>query len=156
EIHMFKSLMATHYQTSYKRLLDKIFTGGLVHVDETEVTLHTGKGYVWVFTNLEEVVFLYRPTREGDFLKELLKDFRGVLVSDFYAAYDSIDCPQQKCLIHLMRDMNQDLLNNPFDEELQSITGAFGTLLRAVVTAVDQHGLKRRYLEKYTRDVEDF
>ena len=31
---------------------------------------------------------MYRPTREGDFLHELLKDFRGVLVSDFYAAYD--------------------------------------------------------------------
>ena len=61
----------------------------MLHVDETEVTLHSGKGYVWVFTNLEEVVFMYRPTREGDFLKELLKDFRGVLVSDFYAPYDS-------------------------------------------------------------------
>ena len=76
---------------------------------------------------------MYRPTREGDFLHELLKDFHGVLVSDFYAAYDSLDCPQQKCLIHLMRDMNQELLNNPFDEELQSITGPFGTLLRAIV-----------------------
>ena len=76
---------------------------------------------------------MYRPTREGDFLKELLKDFQGVLVSDFYAAYDSLECPQQKCLIHLMRDINQDLLNNPFDEELKSITGPFGTLLRAIV-----------------------
>ena len=60
-----------------------------------------------MFANVEEVVYLYRPTREGDFLQELLKDFRGVLVSDFYAAYDSLPCPQQKCLIHLIRDMNQ-------------------------------------------------
>ena len=56
---------------------------------------------------------MYRPTREGDFLRTMLKDFHGVLVSDFYAAYDSIECPQQKCLIHLMRDINQELLNNP-------------------------------------------
>ena len=39
--------------------------------------------------------YMYRPTREGDFLRELLKDFHGVLVSDFYAAYDAIECPQQ-------------------------------------------------------------
>jgi hypothetical protein len=99
---------------------------------------------------------MHRPTREGDFLKELLKDFRGVLVSDFYAAYDSIACPQQKCLIHLMRDINQELLDYPFDEELQSITRPFGTLLRNIVTTVDQHGLKRRYLERHKHEVEAF
>jgi hypothetical protein len=77
-------------------------------------------------------------------------------VSDFYAAYDSLDCPQQKCLIHLMRDMNQELLNNPYDKELQSITGPFGILLRAVVATVDQHGLKRRYLQHHEREVAKF
>jgi Transposase IS66 family len=41
----------------------------------------------------------------------LLKNFHGVLVSDFYSAYDTIGCPQQKCLIHLIRDINQELLN---------------------------------------------
>jgi predicted RecB family nuclease len=108
EIHMFKSLMARYYRTTYQKLLKRILAGNLLHIDETEVKLRIGKGYVWVFTNLEEVVYMYRPTREGDFLRELLKDFHGVLVSDFYAAYDSIECPQQKCLIHLMRDMNQE------------------------------------------------
>jgi predicted RecB family nuclease len=156
EIHMFKSLMARYYRATYRRFLAKILAGNLLHVDETEVKLQQGKGYVWVLTNLEEVVFLYRPTREGDFLKELLKDFHGVLVSDFYAAYDSLGCPQQKCLIHLMRDMNQELLNNPYDTELQSITGPFGTLLRAVVATVDERGLKRRYLQRHERAVAHF
>jgi len=55
-------------------------------------------------------VYLYKPTREGEFLRELLKSFHGVLVSDFYSAYDAIECPQQKCLIHLIRDINQELL----------------------------------------------
>jgi predicted RecB family nuclease len=156
DIHKFKDLMARYYQGTYRGLLDKILAGGLLHVDETEVTLHPGKGYVWVFTNLEEVVFMYRPTREGDFLKELLREFRGVLVSDFYAAYDSVKCLQQKCLIDLMRDINEDLLNNPFDEELRAITRPFGTLLRNIVTTVDQHGLKRRHLARHSPEVEEF
>ncbi len=156
EIHMFKHLMARYYRSTYRRLLKKILDGDLLHIDETEVKLVKGKGYVWVFTNLEEVVYIYRPTREGDFLGGLLKDFHGVLVSDFYSAYESIECPQQKCLIHLMRDMNQELLNNPFDDELQSITRPFGALLRAVVETVDTHGLKKRFLQTHKQEVEVF
>ncbi len=156
EIHMIKSLMASHYAETYRKLLAKILTGNLLHVDETEVKLRVGKGYVWVFTNLEEVVFLFKPNREGGFLKEMLKDFKGVVVSDFYAAYDSLDCPQQKCLIHLMRDMNQDLLNNPFDSELQSVTQPFGILLRDVVGTIDVHGLTRKHLQRHQRDISTF
>jgi hypothetical protein len=156
EMHMLKSLLAAYYAATYRNLLDTILTGPLLHVDETEVQLQTGKGYVWVFTNLEEVVYLYRPTREGEFLHELLKDFRGVLVSDFYGAYDGLACPQQKCLIHLMRDINQELLNNPFDDELKLITHPFGRLLRSIVTTIDTHGLKRHVLKQHQGAVEDF
>ena len=111
--------------------------------------MQQGKGYVWVFTNLEEVVYMFRPNREGDFLRELLKDFHGVVVSDFYAAYDALACPQQKCLIHLMRDLNQELLDNPYDDELKAITHPFGSMLRAIIDTIDQHGLQQRYLAKH-------
>ena len=53
--------------------------------------------------------------------RRCLKDFKGVLVSDFYAAYDAIQCPQQKCLIHLIRDLNDDVLKHPFDEEMKQL-----------------------------------
>jgi hypothetical protein len=156
EVHMIKLLMARYYRPGYRRLLHKILSGPVLHIDETQVKLKTGKGYVWVLVSLEDVVFLYRPTREGGFLKNLLKDFKGVLISDFYAAYDGINCPQQKCLIHLLRDMNQDLLNNPLDEELQSVTRPFGVLLREVVTTIDQHGLKRCHLKQHDRGASQF
>jgi hypothetical protein len=156
EIHTFKSLMAHYYRPTYRNLRRKILSGPVLHIDDTEVKLKTGKGYVTVIASLEEVVYIFRPTKEGGFVQDLLKDFHGVLVSDFHPTYDSAPCPQQKCLIHLMRDINQDLLNNPFDQELQMITGPFGTLLRSVVEAVDQHGLKRRYLKRHDRDVANF
>jgi hypothetical protein len=99
---------------------------------------------------------MYRPTREGKFLQDMLRDFKGVLVSDFYAAYDSLGCPQQKCLIHLIRDMNQELLNNPYDLEFQSVTKPFSSLLRSIVATVDEHGLKRRHLKRHTAEVAEF
>lgn len=151
-----KPLMAHYYRPTYRKLLKVILSGKVMHVDETYVKLRSGKRYVWVFAGQEEVVYMYRPTRQADFLKKLMKDFQGVLVSDFYTAYDSFECPQQKCLIHLMRDINQDLLNNPYDEELQSITGPFGKLLRTVVETVDTHGLRHRHLKKHSRQVAKF
>lgn len=156
EIQEIKSLMARYYRVTYRRLLAKILSGSVLHADETVVKLKAGKGYVWLFTSEEEVVCMYRPTREGEFLRETLKNFTGVLVSDFYAAYDSLNCPQQKCLIHLIRDMNQELLNNPYDEELRSLTEPFGVLLRSIVETVDKHGLKRRHLLQHERQVADF
>ena len=59
----------------------------------------------------------------------MLKNFTGVLVSDFFSAYDSVDCSQQKCLIHLMRDLNDDVLKHPYDEALKAIVRDFAALL---------------------------
>jgi hypothetical protein len=102
------------------------------------------------------VAYIYAESREGGMVQNLLREFKGVLVSDFYAAYDSIECPQQKCLIHLMRDLNNDTLNNPFDEELKRIVGGFAELLRAIVQTVDRYGLKRHFLRKHLASVDRF
>jgi predicted RecB family nuclease len=109
-----KARGAEIYKGTYEGILKKIVNGNLIHADETKVSIEGEEAFVWVFTNMEEVAYLYTETREGDFLQELLRDFKGVLVSDFYAAYDVINCSQQKCLIHLMRDLNNDLLKYPF------------------------------------------
>ena len=157
QVSNFKQLLAHYYAVTYKRLLERILSGSLIHGDETEVTVKkVGKGYVWVLTNMEEVVYMYRKSREGDFLHDLLKGFRGVFVSDFYAAYDSLPCEQQKCLIHLIRDINTDVKANPWDEELKALASGFGTLLRTIVSTIDQYGLKARHLGKHRRDVDKF
>jgi hypothetical protein len=156
EVWRFRSMMARFYQPCYDTLLRTILSGTVLQVDETEVKLRDGSGFVWVFTTPEYVIYMHRPSREGNVLHDLLAQFDGVLVSDFYAAYDSLPCRQQKCLIHLMRDMNQELLNSPFDDELQSITRPFGTLLRSVVSTIDQHGLKHWHLKSHRRAVAEY
>ncbi len=98
-------------------------------------------GYVWAFTNLEEVVYVYTPTREGTILEEMLKGFTGVLVSDFYTAYDALKCPQQKCLIHLMRDINDDVFHSPFDEDLKQLAQKLVGLLKPIIDTIDTFGL---------------
>jgi hypothetical protein len=59
-------------------------------MDETTINLQKDKGYVWVLASTNSVYFFYRRSREGSFLVDMLREFRGVLVSDFFTAYDSL------------------------------------------------------------------
>ena len=157
DLHEFKSIMANYYRETYRGIMQRLGAGSILHADETEVHLkRVGKGYVWVFTNLEEVLYVYKASRDGKFLAEMFAGFSGVLISDFYAAYDSLGCPQQKCLVHLIRDLNTQLLSNPFDEEFKSLVADFGSLLRQIIVTVDRYGLKRYHLAKHQREVDRF
>ncbi len=152
----FKKLVAHYYDATFHKLMDTLRGGQFVHVDETDANVKGAKGYVWVFSNMEVVVYLYRETREGSILKEMLNEFKGVLISDFYTAYDSIACPQQKCLIHLIRDVNEDIQKNPFDEEIKDLGRNFTSLLSPIIETVDKFGLKRRHLNKHKFNVKAF
>jgi hypothetical protein len=102
------------------------------------------------------VYFFYRPSREGSFLAEMLGTFSGVLVSDFYTAYDSVSCEQQKCLVHLVRELDEDLIHNSLDAPYKEMARKFGTLLRTIIGTVDRYGLKKRHLGKHQREVRRF
>jgi hypothetical protein len=156
DIHMLKCLVARRYRATCRRILDRILKGGLIHADETHANLKNGKGNVWVLANLEDVLYMYRPNREAAFLQDLLKDFKGVLVSDFYSGYDSLPCAQQKCLVHLIRDINDDLKCNPYDDEFKGLAAEFAKLLRSIVDTIDKHGLKKRHLYKHKAEVARF
>jgi len=155
-IYKFKQALARYYEPAYRRLLQKIMNGKVLHADETTVKLQRDNGYVWVLASPEEVVYIYKANRKADFLHDMLKDFKGILITDFYAGYDSLPCLQQKCLIHLIRDMNECLLKSPFDQELEGIARRFGGLLQKIVDTIDKRGLKSRYLRKYKNDVQEY
>lgn len=154
--HRLKRRAATFYTKTYDSLREKIRLARVIYADETPMPIREGKGYVWAFVTLEEVFYLYSDTREGIVAKQLLDGFDGVLVSDFYAAYDSLPCRQQKCLIHLIRDLNDDLFKNPFDEELKELTKRLTQVLVPIVAAIDKFGLKKRHLGKFRKPTEEF
>ena len=151
-----KKTAGKEYKTAYESILHRLAGGDLLHADETQVSIRGKTAYIWVFSNLHDVAYLYTQSREGGFLHEMFNDFKGVLVSDFYAAYDSLKCEQQKCLVHLMRDLNDDVLGHPYDEDLKLIVREFATLLKPIVETVDRWGLKCHFLRKHRVDVKRF
>ena len=50
-----------------------------------------------------------------------------------------------------MRDINDDLLQHPFDEELKELARRYTLTLKPMVETIDKHGLKTKFLSKHKR-----
>jgi predicted RecB family nuclease len=155
-IPILKNRAAKTYFVTYEEILSRIQQGNLVHVDETSVSIKGIDAYVWVFTNMDEVAYVPSLTREGTILKEILQGFNGVLVSDFFPVYGGIECEQQRCLVHLIRDLNDDLFKNQFDLEYKSFVYRFGHLLKPIIVTIDRFGLRQRFLSHHKKAVDKF
>jgi hypothetical protein len=155
-IYRMKRRAVELYRDTYEEIKHNLLHGKLIHADETHFIAKGKSSYVWVFTSMCEVIYIWSETREGSVVGNLLQEFKGVLVTDFYSAYDSIDCPQQRCLIHLIRDLNKDVLQEPFNEEFREIVRKFTMLLRPMIETIDRFGLKTHFLKKHKADVTRF
>lgn len=152
-----KADLAQHYRETANNILAHTLQGNLIQIDETSARVRdSASSYVWVIASMDSVYYCLRPNREADFLREMLKGFKGVIVSDFYAGYDSLPCKQQRCLIHLIRDLNGDFRKHQLNLELRGILTYFGDLLRTIVATIDQYGLRRAHLNKHHKDVDRF
>lgn len=148
--------LACYYAPTEEAILQAILKSPFIHVDETKINIQGVDHYVWVFTDGRHVVFRMTETREADIVREVLAGYQGVLVSDFYPGYDSIPCSQQKCLVHLIRDINDDLWKVPFDKELETFAVEVQALLVPILVEVDRYGLKAWHLRKFLKNVERF
>ena len=152
----FVDKFAKHYRRTEDLLLRGLLNGQVVHLDETKMNIAGTDQYVWVFTDNARVIFRLRANRETEFLKPMFSHYEGTVVSDFYGGYDALPCKQQKCLVHLIRDLNDDLWKNPFDDEFEAFVVAVRELLLPIFEDVQRFGLKARHLAKHRSRVDRF
>lgn len=90
-------------------LLAQVRQQPVVHQDETGWRENGRNGYIWatVSDGPQAVRYYeYAASRGHQVAQRLLGcGFRGVLVSDFYAAYNLIPGYHQRCWVHLLRDL---------------------------------------------------
>ena len=147
---------AEYYGRTESILVKRLLESPFVHVDETRLSIQGVDHYVWVFTDGRHVVFRLTETREAAVVHELLAGYKGVLVSDFYPGYDAVECRQEKCWVHLIRDLNEDLWKFPFDAELQEFVLAVKNLIVPIIEAIDQYGLRTKHLCRFKNQVDEF
>lgn len=89
-------------------------------------------------------------------VQELLKNFKGVLISDFYPGYDSLKCKHQKCWVHLIRDINDDLWKNPYDIEYEKFVSNLRNLIIPMFMSIEKYGSKKYHLNKFLKIKDEF
>jgi transposase len=93
------------------QLLAEVRQQPVVHQDETGWRENGHNGYLWTTVSGGPAAvryYAYSPSRSHHVALGLLgAGFRGVLVSDFYAAYNLIPGRHQRCWRHLLGDLHE-------------------------------------------------
>lgn len=103
--------LARQAEPIYQELVQAIRAACVVHVDETGWRVGNLSAWLWVFTNQQLTVYAIDERRSHEVVVRILgREFRGILHSDCFSAYDHAELSawlQQKCLAHLLKDLKQ-------------------------------------------------
>jgi len=92
----------------YGELLGEVCAAGSVHADPTGWRIDGEDPWLWVLTAKGVAYFAVRDTPGKRPIEELLgEDYGGVVVTDFYPAFRNLPYRQQKCLVHLLRELRR-------------------------------------------------
>jgi transposase len=100
----------------YEQIQAEALNSAVLHADETGWRVN-GKGHwLWCFTTPRLTYYLIDRQRGRPVLARFFRqEFAGVLVSDFWSAYNAVVCSsRQTCLAHLLRDLEHvELYKHP-------------------------------------------
>ena len=100
--------VAQRGRREYARLPEESRASPVVYGDETGWREDGRNGYLWSFSTPKVRGFIYRSSRSGQVVEEVLgEELERVLVSDFYGAYNVFQGPHPRWWTHLLRDIHQ-------------------------------------------------
>lgn len=134
--------LALQAKPVYQALIQVLQACAVVHSDETGWRIGTLSAWLWVFTNQQITVYTIETSRGHEVVIDILgKEFKGVLVSDCFLAYDHHELAEwlkQKCLSHLLNDLKE--LNETKVRGAVRFAREVTALLQAALTLKAQKG----------------
>lgn len=98
----------------YERVKLALRAAPHVNGDETGWRTDGRNGYLWTLTDGRHTLYHVDGRRSGKVVEGLLGGaFPGTLTCDFYGAYNRLDCPKQRCLAHLLRELTDAARDSP-------------------------------------------
>lgn len=96
-----------HLEEFYLECVKKLKQAKFVHADETGLPMKGGNWWLWVIATTFFTLFIPHISRGHKAIEKLFEKFEGVLISDFWGAYNNLTKEQQKCLAHLIKDLKK-------------------------------------------------
>jgi transposase len=98
----------------YDELATQARLSAVLNIDESGWRILGRTAWLWCFTSAKLAYYVLIPSRAAPVIKQVLGDgFKGILIADFFAAYDQIQAfAKQRCVVHLLREIKQVSLRN--------------------------------------------
>lgn len=138
-----------------RRIGAQILEAAVVHADETPTVtklspLGTLTGYLFTFTDQQEVFFRYQPSRSGEIARAFFRGYGGTIVMDEYAGYDALfaegSATRAGCWAHGRRGFFEALSSDP--ERASAILAQIQILYRVERDAKGLSPEERRVLRQ--------
>lgn len=98
--------LAEWLKVEVKVILEAIRKSPHIYIDETGWKINGKRHWLWAFVSERLTYYKIDPSRGAKVPKAILPtDYGGILITDFYAAYNKLPGRKQKCLVHLLREM---------------------------------------------------
>jgi transposase len=121
--------MGRWLEGEYDRIRIFLRHSPVVSMDETSWRVDGHNQWLWALLDSRHTLYHIDRSRGQKVVRKLLGEvFGGTLVSDFYGGYGAIDCPKQKCLVHLLRELRDTSARNP-----AFAGGSFGRRLKRLI-----------------------
>ena len=113
------SRSAEKFSGSYDDLKASLRAQSHLHADETGWRVDGANSWLWSFSSNDVSVYTIEQSRGQKVVEDVLgKYFSGVLTTDFYGAYNAIECDKQKCWAHLLRELHELKKKSPKNLEI--------------------------------------
>lgn len=100
-----QKIVNTALEAPVAALLPMVKESHSVHADETSHNRDGKKQWLWGFISNTAAFFSIQASRGKKVLRSMLGDFKNIVISDRYAAYNIFDSSQRQiCWAHLKRD----------------------------------------------------
>jgi len=104
------------FKQKWREIIERVRASPVVHPDETGWRIGGENGWLWAFVGDKAVRYTISQSRgKGIAQKVLGEGFNGVVVSDFYTAYNQFK-HKGKCWVHLLRKSEELLAQNQTKE----------------------------------------
>lgn len=133
-IQMWYRLQAILYAW-YEQIQAQALTSAALHADETGWRVNGKTHWLWCFSTVNLTYYMIDRSRGSPTLMKFFQDeFNGVLISDFWGAYNAVVCrKRQKCLVHLLRDLEQVESYKPTDRDWPAFAKKLRRLVRDAI-----------------------
>lgn len=138
----------------YDAIRAHILLADVLHADETHWLLMqkggSKKWYVWALSTEDAVYYHLNASRSKDVARRLLDGYRGVALTDGYAAYQTLQGPGSTlrlahCMAHVRRKFIEALPAYPQSQQAIDLIGQLYAVERTLPTLSEREGTEREH-----------